>query len=86
MSNFDFTKLTAGDVFYECSSGINIMAQAITSPVLADGQWTWQAINMATGNPINYLIDVKYKHYGPKLYSEPQYCRIRDGEIEFEYS
>jgi hypothetical protein len=54
--------------------------------VLADGQWTWQAINMATGNPINYLIDVKYKHYGPKLYNMPQYCRIRDGEIEFEYS
>lgn len=86
MSNFNFINLKAGDVFYECSSGLNFMLQAITAPSLVNNQWTWKAINMTTGEPCNMLIDPKYSSYGPKLYAEPQYCRIKNGEITFECS
>lgn len=85
MANFDYKKLKSGDVFYECSGGINIQAQAITSPVFNNDKWEWSAINMKTGEMISYMINVNYSHYGPKLYDSPQYVKIKDGEITVEY-
>lgn len=67
--------LNVGDVFYECASGINFKMIVRTKPEFDNGKWSWTAIG-SDGNIIDYLITEGFEHYGPKIYSQPQYVEI----------
>lgn len=82
------TDLKIGDVFYECKSGVNVEAkvtEAVTEHEGYEGrkEWRWTAVNTQNGEEIAYLITDGFSHYGPRLYNQPQYCRVKDGEFEF---
>lgn len=88
----DLDKFEIGDVFYECEMGMNIEARFTSKPVshveqMHDGprtQWTWTAENTQNGQVINYLLTEGLSHYGPRLYTQPEYVRVgRDGEWSF---
>ena len=81
--------LNVGDVFYECQYGINIKVEVITRPkyTLEDNRrhWVWIGKNVCDGSIINYALTEGLDHYGPRIYSEPQYCHFIDGEIVFKF-
>lgn len=66
--------LNVGDVFYECASGTNLQMTVVKEVAHESGQWRWVAEDK-TGERFNYLITDGYEHYGPKIYTEPQYVR-----------
>jgi hypothetical protein len=87
-------ELNVGDIFYECQSGFNIQAKVTTQPKSKTItfmeeekiQWQWTAVNVTTGEEINYCLTEGLEHYGPRLYSEPQYVYVKDGEFDFKLS
>lgn len=86
MANLHPSKLNVGDVFYECEMGVNIEARVTTKPEVVSkyedrlDQWAWKAENTQTGEVIDYLLTDDLSHYGPRLYDQPQYGYVRDGE------
>jgi hypothetical protein len=66
------SNLNVGDVFYECEHGENLQMTVVEPVSHENGQWKWAAKN-ESGEQFNYLITDGYEHYGPKIYSEPQY-------------
>lgn len=88
MSKIKPQSIKPGDLFYECASGMNIEAVAV-SPVVESKsnfdkdrkQWSWTARNTQTGDLINYLQTEGLEHYGPRLYSSPQYVRLMDKDF-----
>ncbi len=81
--------LKVGDVFYECEGGFNVEARVIEAPSQLpdayDGrtQWQWKAVNTQTGVEIEYRLTEGLEHYGPRIYSAPQYARFDNGEMTF---
>lgn len=86
--------LSIDDIFYECQSGFNIKAKVLTQPTyeivtIANKdrkQWSWKALNVTT----NIIIDYTWTEglsstYGPRIYSEPQYCRFENGQVIFTF-
>lgn len=69
--------LKVGDVFYECSAGMNLRMVVIKPVIHSGDQWKWVAED-ESGEPCSYLITDGYEHYGPKIYTEPQYVRGMD--------
>lgn len=77
-----------GEKFYECQSGYNMEFIVLSIPVEQEGyegrkQWSWKAKNTQSGKEIDFLLTEGLSHYGPRLYRQPEYCRIKDGEITF---
>lgn len=77
----DVAALKPGDVFYECEMGVNIRARVTTAPMLGEsyeGRKTlsWKAENTENGNLIDYMLTEGLGHYGPRLYTAPQYCKL----------
>lgn len=69
----DITKLKKGDVFYEIAYGVGRKMTVLYPPARNDeGEWLWYALD-SDGNKVQYFINQKYAHYGPKLYSELTY-------------
>ena len=87
-------ELNVGDIFYECQSGMNIEAKVVTQPTSENIdisgkeriQWKWLAVNTTTKEEIDYCLTEGLEHYGPRLYSEPQYVYVKDGNFEFKLS
>jgi hypothetical protein len=84
----EIKNLAVGDVFYECEMFMNVEAKVTEAPTPAgelDGkqQWRWKAENTKTGATIDYLLTEGASHYGPFLYREPQYVRVKDGNVTF---
>lgn len=82
------TNLKIGDLFYECEGGMNIEAkvtEAVTEHEGFEGrkQWKWKAVNTQNGEEIDYLLTDGLSHYGPRIYGQPQYCHVKDGEFTF---
>jgi hypothetical protein len=84
--NFDeIAAFKVGDVFYECEAGMNIEARCTSAPVESKmesedrRQLSWSAENTQTGEAISYLVTDGLMHYGPHIYSQPEYGRIVDG-------
>ena len=86
-------EMNIGDIFYECQSGYNIKCKVLTRPewVLQESaektrkHWTWFAVNVFTGGNINYGLTEGLEHYGPRIYSEPQYVHYKDGVSSFKF-
>lgn len=76
--------LKKGDTFYECQSGQNIEA-TVTSDVIHMGAvYTWSAVD-EEGNELSYRITEGFQHYGPRLYTSPQYaCFSKERDILFK--
>jgi len=90
---YDFEALQALCVeqeFYECEMGVNIKARVITAPVLSfdkglgKHQLRWEAVNAVNLTPISYLVTKGMMHYGPFIYTEPQYIKVRGGELTYD--
>jgi len=79
--------LAIGDIIYECEMFANIEVRVLTVPTCSvfDGrkQWRWKAENTQNGDQIDYLLTEGLSHYGPRLYRNPQYARIIDGQPVF---
>lgn len=88
MSDLSPSDIKVGDIFYECEAGMNIEAKVTVAPIVSNEfegrkQWSWKAENTQNGDTIDYLITEGLEHYGPRLYRQPQYCRVSNGEISF---
>lgn len=73
-----------GDIFYECECGINIEARVTKEPIEVEGfegrrAWEWEAVNTQNGKKICYKLTEGYSHYGPRLYTDPEYIQIKNG-------
>jgi hypothetical protein len=87
------SELKVGTVFYECQSGFNLKAITTTEPVRSidiwNGEekvrWSWIAVNAFTGVEIPYSLVEGFEHYGPRIYNEPQYAYVKDGEFCFKF-
>lgn len=82
----EIQNLKVGDVFYECEMGRNIEARVTEAPVEGKGiegrtTWSWKAVNTQNGKEIDYLITEGYSHYGPRLYTDPEYVCFVNGEV-----
>ena len=66
------SNLNVGDVFYECERGQNLRMTVVEPVIHENGQWVWIAED-DSGEKFDYLITDGYEHYGPQIYSEPQY-------------
>jgi hypothetical protein len=80
-------ELAVGDTFYECEMGMNMKLSVKTDPTskmidIGDGkqrmQWSWTATDIRD-QVINYCWTEGLSHYGPRLYSKPQYIHIENG-------
>lgn len=65
--------LTYGSVFYECDYGMCIKLKVTSFITFKDNQWTWTAVDLGSGEEVDYLVTKGFEHYGPKLYSDPDY-------------
>lgn len=94
MSSFDFdelAKLKVGDIIFECEMGLNIKAKVLSVPVEGKSQGEpdrrtlkWDAENTEDKTHIGYFVTEGYMHYGPRLYTEPQYLyRTKEGEFVY---
>lgn len=84
----DTKNFKIGDIFYECEMGMNIEAKVTSLPIVKttdDGreQIRWMAVNTQDGSEISYLLTSGMSQYGPRLYTQPQYCRVKDGVMTF---
>jgi len=68
------SELNIGDIFYECEAGMNLKMTVVEEVIHESGQWRWASEDI-DGNRFDYLITDGYEHYGPKIYSEPQYMK-----------
>lgn len=79
--------LEVGDIIYECEARFgNLEAKVTEKPtetVTEDGkkQWRWAAENTQDGSKIDYLITEGLSHYGPRIYRQPQYIKMVNGEM-----
>jgi hypothetical protein len=90
MADFDkLAQMKVGDVFYECEMGLNIEARVTSLPVASNDNsegrrvLRWNAVNTQNGEPIAYLLTEGLDHYGPRIYDQPQYGGMRNGEFVF---
>ena len=88
-----------GTIFYESEMGHNFACCVLTKPEQREGkgkyedgthyqQFHFEAVNIYTGRLIVYTGTKRLMHYGPRLYTEPQYARTRlnaDGDRMWEY-
>lgn len=83
MVNKMYKTMKNGDVFYECEYGRNYEFIVVTEPKCDNNKWTWTAKNTKTDQIVEYLITEGYEHYGPRIYSQPQYVKMVNGEMVF---
>lgn len=93
MSSIGFKQVAAfkpGDIFYECEYGMNMEFCVLTAPVprenggtYQDGtpyrQLEWLAVNTQTGEMTEFLTTDLLMHYGPRMYTQPEYAAFVDG-------
>ena len=92
-SNLSPADFTVGDTIYECQSGLNIKVEVTSRPeyVLETSfgterkYWTWSGKNVYSGEAIAYALTEGLEHYGPRLYSEPQYVTVTGGEVAYRF-
>jgi hypothetical protein len=78
-----------GHIFYECEMGMNIRARGTATPVVTNDGYEgrrvlrWEAENTESGERIDYMMTEGLDHYGPRIYDQPQYARVKDGELIF---
>jgi hypothetical protein len=86
----EIANMHVGEVFYECQSGVNIVAMCITRPVVtseADRRVVqFQARNLVSHDEIGYMVTEGLMHYGPRLYTRPEYVHVvSPSEVEIKY-
>lgn len=85
----DLAKLKIGDIIYECEGGLNIKTRILSVPIEGNNgelenrrTLKWDAENTENNEPIAYFVTEGYMHYGPRMYTEPQYFhRTKDGIV-----
>lgn len=66
-------EIEVGDIHYEFEYGCCIKSEVISKPQMVDEMWEWKSRNLNTGETVNYGVNPKYSHYGPKLYTYEAY-------------
>ena len=93
MSNLSPANFNVGDIIYECQYGLNIKVEVTSRPeyVLETSlgkerkYWTWAGKNAFSGETIMFALAEGLEHYGPRLYSKPQYAYYNEGEVVYKY-
>lgn len=64
-----------GDIHYEYDMNLCIKSKVISLPKQTNDEdiWRWKSVNVNTGQSIDYLVNVKYATYSPKLYDYEAY-------------
>lgn len=74
----EIAALKAGDIFYECQSGHNMELMVVTAPIEKDGgTYSWEAVDTTRGCRVSYMWTEGLSHYGPRIYSAPQYVTVK---------
>lgn len=84
--------LKDGTIFYECRSGYNAKYILVDDVVINEveihdkqhKQYKWKALHEKSNTVTDFLITEGFEHYGPRLYTSPQYCSFKDGEMQFK--
>lgn len=83
MDRVSLRDVKAGEVVWECEGGRNLR-MTIKDNAANTGKG-YEAIGVTVNDVEVYLYHAYgYEHYGPKLYKNPQYCYLRDGEVHFD--
>lgn len=93
MSSISFNAVAAfsvGQLFYESEAGSNYECIVKTVPVVEYGRddkrsALWKAVNAQNGEEIAYRVTEGLMHYGPRLYTMPQYVRIVGGVAQVSF-
>lgn len=91
--SFSVTQIAAlkvGDIIWEGSQYGSIQFEVISAPVVTEIdegerkiEFTGKSLNEKTSREIQYMLNSKYMHYGPKLYRENPY--ITAAELDAMY-
>jgi hypothetical protein len=85
MDHVRLKDVKCGDVVWECEYGNNIK-MTIKEGAIDTGDGIKAIGVTSSGVEIPLYHSHDYEHYGPKLYSSPQYCYMKDGECIFHDS
>jgi len=66
-----------GDTQYEYDYGFKIISEVVSLPEFVNDGWSWKN-KRSSGEIINYFINPKYAHYGPKLYTADVYPNSKE--------
>jgi hypothetical protein len=69
------TELKKGDVLFEDGQGGSVQILIVTEPEITDEQITFHALT-GFGDITHYLLNFKYRHYGPRLVLQPSYFPV----------
>ena len=76
--------LKKGQRVWECERGMNLEYYVLEDAVVIENGHACKVIsrNLVEMDLFQH-IDEGLHHYGPKLYSEPQYVKINNGKVEY---
>jgi hypothetical protein len=70
----DLASIHKGSVFFENSQYGAVQVVALTEPVLNGVEWTFKGL--AGDTEVDFLINLDYRHYGPRFGKEPTYFPV----------
>lgn len=69
----DLMDLKLGDILYEFDYGCYFKSEVIELPVKDGNSIRWKSKNLKNGKIIDYMVNLEYLHYAPKLYNYMAY-------------
>lgn len=67
----EIKNIKKGDIFYECEAGYNMQFLALEDAKRIDDGWGFKGQGIQ--GVVDFYVADGYSHYGPKLYSQPEY-------------
>ena len=67
-NSIDYANLQIGDILYEFFYTQYVESRVITVPVVDGRSISWDSENTLNGEIINYMVNLDYMAYAPKLY------------------
>ena len=80
MANIYLKDVKMDQIVYECQYGQNIKMRIVHDPIFVDGVYETMG-KTDKGGIIELRQSPGMEHYGPRLYNEPQYFILNDGEV-----
>lgn len=73
MNEQELKSIKKDDILYEFCYGGYIESKVLENPTIEEKVIKWQGLNTKTGEIIDYLVNLDYLHYAPKLYTYMAY-------------
>jgi hypothetical protein len=75
MDNLELTDIHKDDVIFENSQYGSVEVRVLTEPQLKGDEWTFTGAT-GLGENVNFLVNLKYRHYGPRFGKTPTYIPV----------